>query len=122
MTPCTDVPCQKTYEVGECHRKRAVSFVDFVWRRGVPSCGGGVRGLRGVWDEAVTGVSNAAERGTVVRLLEPVQHEDVAEGPQADTPQEAPFRCQVDNNSDDGRDNRRPPLRACRARVIAERR
>ena len=63
MTACTAVQCQKTYEIGECHRKRAVSFVDFVWsgcafvwRRGVHSCGGGVRGVR---DEAVAGVSNA---------------------------------------------------------------
>ena len=87
MTACTAVQCQKTYEIGECHRKRAVSFVDFVWRRGVHSCGGGVRGVR---DEAVAGVSNATgwrlgcrtRRGGAaqVRLLEPVQHEDVAEG------------------------------------------
>ena len=75
---------------------------------GATSFGGGVRGVR----------NGAAQVG----LLEQVQHEDVAEGSEADAPQEAPFRCQVDNNSDDGRDNRRPPLRACDARVITERR
>ena len=82
-----------------------MSFVDFVWR-GV--C------LR-VEGEAVAGASNAAGRagrdvGSVRRLLEPVQHEDVAEGPEADAPQEAPFRYQVDNDGDDSCDNGCPPL------------
>ena len=110
MTACTAVQCQKTYEIGECRRERAVSFVDFVWR--------GAAGRGGDWGVERGGARRAAQVG----LLEQVQHEDVAEGSEADTPQEAPFRCQMDNNSDDGRDNRRPPLRACRARVIAERR
>ena len=73
-------------------------------------------------DEAVAGVSNAARRAAQVRLLEPVQHEDVAEGPEADAPQEAAFRCQVDNDGDDSCDNGSPPLGACDARVITERR
>ena len=114
MTACTAVQCQKTYEIGECHRKRAVSFVDFVWRRGVR-------------DEAVTGVSNAAGRagrdvGSVRRLLEPVQHEDVAECPKTDAPQEASLCCEMDNNSNSGCNNGCPPLRARSTRVIAERR
>ena len=43
-------------------------------------------------DEAVAEASNAA-RAAYVRLLEPVQHEDVAEGPEADAPQEASLCC-----------------------------
>ena len=82
----------------------------------MPSCETG----RG--DEAVAGASNAAGRAAQVRLLEPVQHEDVAEGPEADAPQEAAFRCQVDNNGDDSCDNGCPPLRTSSTCVIAERR
>lgn len=81
-----------------------MSFTDFVWR------GVSLRVRRVGRDEAVAGASNAAGRagrGRVsagdsgagsawaaqVRLLEPVQHEDVAEGPQADAPQEASLGC-----------------------------
>ena len=76
-----------------------MSFTDFMWRGVCPRVAEGLAGRGGGWGVERGGACAACGAGSVeawaaeVRLLEPVQHEDVAKCPKTDAPQEASLCC-----------------------------